>query len=124
MTCPAVFCLLSSICFNISGKNFDIRQKLYNLFSIFFDIFCLQTFFKMFSLECSKKRSVKFNFLHATFQSFTPVSPLSKKPKHAKFSEKRTFLRFSEILAYFVFFQHLFRDSPFCLINEELIFEL
>ena len=60
-----------------------------------------------------------------------------KKTKHAKFSEKRTFLtpwyahvtcayqgirnvRFSENLVCFVFLKHLFWDSPFCLITDEL----
>ena len=49
-----------------------------------------------------------------------------KKTKHAKFSEKRTFLtpwyahvRFSENLACFVFLKHPFWDSPFCLITDE-----
>ena len=58
------------------------------------------------------------------------------KKKHAKFSEKRTFLtpwyinvhirgvrniRFSENLACFVFLKHSFWDSPFCLITDALI---
>ena len=59
-----------------------------------------------------------------------------KKTKHAKFSEKRTFLnprcaharvrirgvkdvRFSENLAYFAFLK--LYNSPFCLITNELI---
>ena len=56
-----------------------------------------------------------------------------KKTKHAKFSEKWTFVtpwcartyqgvrnvRFSENLACFVFLKHPFWDSPFCLITEE-----
>ena len=50
-----------------------------------------------------------------------------KKTKHVKFSEERTFLtpwyahvRFSENLACFVFFKHLFWDSLFCLITDEI----
>ena len=56
-----------------------------------------------------------------------------KETKHAKFSEKRTFVtpwcartyqgvrnvRFSENLACFVFLKHPFWDSPFCLITDE-----
>ena len=57
-----------------------------------------------------------------------------KKTKHAKFSEKQTFLttdkhmymcvswvrnvRFWENLACFVFLKHTFSDSPFCLITD------
>ena len=50
-----------------------------------------------------------------------------KKPKHAKCSEKRTFLttwyghvRFSENLASLVFLKHQFWNSAFCLINDDL----
>ena len=60
-----------------------------------------------------------------------------KKTKHARFSEKRTFLtpwyahvggrirgvrnvRFSENLACFVFLKHPFWDSPFCLNTDEI----
>ena len=52
-----------------------------------------------------------------------------KKIKHAKFSEKRTFLtlwyayvpvRISEILACFIFLKHPFPDSPFCLIIDDI----
>ena len=56
-----------------------------------------------------------------------------KKTKHAKFSEKRNFLRldrhsayqglrnirFSENLMCFVFLKHPFWDSPFCLITDD-----
>ena len=54
-----------------------------------------------------------------------------KKTKHAKFSEKRTFLppwyahvrniRFSGNWACFVFLKHPFRDSHFCLIADDII---
>ena len=54
-----------------------------------------------------------------------------KKTKHAKFSEKRTFLtpayqgvrniRFSESLACFVFLKHPFWDLPFCLITDDML---
>ena len=50
-----------------------------------------------------------------------------KKTKHAKFSEKRTFLttryahaRFSENLTCFVFLKHRFWDSLICLITNKL----
>ena len=54
-----------------------------------------------------------------------------KKTKHAKFSEKRTFLTpcayqgvknvpFPENLASFVLLKHPFWDSPFCLITDEM----
>ena len=66
-----------------------------------------------------------------------------KKAKHAKFSEKRTFLTpnfpkkliflgpyqrvrnvcFSENLTCFVFLKHPFWDSPFCLITDDNILE-
>ena len=49
-----------------------------------------------------------------------------KKTKHTKFPEKRTFLtpwyahvRFSENLVCFVFLEHPFWVSPFCLITDE-----
>ena len=67
-----------------------------------------------------------------------------KKTKHAKFSEKRTFLtpwyahvcmcmcayqevintRFTKNLACFVFLKHPFWDSPFCLITDDLATEI
>ena len=51
--------------------------------------------------------------------------------KHAKFSEKRTFLtyqkvnvRFPENLACFVFLKHPFWDLPFCLIADEMTYSI
>ena len=73
---------------------------------------------------------LKLNRLSLITQKGESQNGGNKKAKYAKFSEKRTFLtcayqwvrnvRCLENLVCFPFLLHPFRDSPFCLITDEV----